>query len=812
MKGETDLEDISDEEVQQQSRKKHKITIPVMLWIKYENYDEVEVPTKDCKHITNLKDVIIKTLELGISAGDLNILIENKITESLRPDMTLEKLVEEHEINQNSLLIARVIPGIICLKGPYLSMDKDALLEFLEKQMKDPKKFNCAPRTLTENDLKFKLCGRERAIARAAKVYSNFNNRSWTILNRCRAIPVCSGLSGTGKTRMLEEWERIFDKAGIGPHRLGIIVPYDKEFDVTPVENLLKIEASLAWRLLYRCFLHGNSSDFKTWMDTRLPYNANDLHLDLALRAIRTKWGQLNRSVQNQVLHIFVGIDGYDNVKKIIHPKSPNFNRQLEDLMAAIGHALENAEGDYKTYPMMTGRYRHISSKILSHLVYIFILPMHLLSYADVEDVIGSVEKGDELLQYAHARKNFLCLGGVPGWIVHFVSRLLETLNRKGVLTEKVINEAFTEIEAHLNTIWDESMDTKNLIKLAAYSISGVIVALKDTPIAGISWSVLRDQSLCILDEYDRVIVPFTIFRRVAKIDLKAIESKKSKYFVKCIKEFIEHVDDIIFDVEPWNLWKTFGAYFHALRINSLLVIGRKTASVHSLFNEACINLSFNEDLVLNPTSVVHCMEGTSAISSAEVKVKDSATEKHNWIEENIIVISGNAANGPDVFFSMETTNGRTVVFLDQRIKFLGFEIGLQAIESVVREARLDLEFLPAESFVIPCLFNCTIKAFFWSENLPVNSIAFRSEGLECYYGSLYTHPSAVPYVDINHAPCSYINMLLDGTKDKVEEVAKAITSKRDFTDLNELEIFIKRTSEKVTLKHDLRNFIVFQK
>jgi hypothetical protein len=54
--------------------------------------------------------------------------------------------------------------------------------------------------------------------------------------------------------------------------------------------------------------------------------------------------------------------------------------------------------------------------------------------------------------------------------------------------------------------------------------------------------------------------------------------------------------------------------------------------------------------------------------------------------------------------------------------------------------------------------------------------------------------------------------MLLDGTKDKVEEVANAITSRRDFTDLNELEMFIKRTSGKVTLKHDLRNILVFEK
>jgi hypothetical protein len=725
--------------------------------------------------------------------------------------MTLKELVEEHEINQNSILIAKVNPNVVCLKGPYLSMDKYALLEFLEKEMKDPTRFNCAPRTLTEKDLMFKLCGREKAILGDAKLYSDFNNRHLTISHSNLYIPVCSGMAGTGKTRMLEEWERIFDKAKIGPRRLGIIVPYDKEFDVTPVENLLNIEASLAWRLLYRCFLHGNSLDFKTWMDTRLPYNANNLYLNLALRVLRTKWGQLNPYEKNEVLHIFVGIDGYKNVKKIIQANSPNYNRQLEDLIAAIGHVLVTAEGDHKIYPMMAGGYSYISLNLFSYYVSTYVMPMHLLNYADVEDVIVSVEKGYELLQYAHARKKFLRLGGVPGGIVHCASRCIKTLNQKGILTEKEIHEAFTETEVHLTTIWDKSIDKENLIKLAAYSISGVIVASKDTPIAGISWSAMQNQFLCLLDRDNRVIVPFTIFRLVAKIDLTAIESTESKYFVKCIKEFIENVDDIIFDVDPWNLWKTFGAYFHVLRINSLLLIGRKTASVRELFNAARISVSFHEDLVLKPTCVVHCKEGSGLFTSAEVKVKGSATEKQNWVEENIVVISENAANGPDVFFSMETTNGRTVVFLDQRTKFLGFGLGVQAIESVVSEARLDLEFLPEESLVLPCLFNCTITASFWRENLPVNSIAFKSKDLECYYGSLHTHPSAVPYVDINHAPCSYIIMLLDGTKDKVEEVANAITSRRNFTDLNELEMFIKRTSEKVTLKNDLRNILVFE-
>jgi hypothetical protein len=85
----------------------------------------------------------------------------------------------------------------------------------------------------------------------------------------------------------------------------------------------------------------------------------------------------------------------------------------------------------------------------------------------------------------------------------------------------------------------------------------------------------------------------------------------------RCIKEFIGKVDDKISNEEPWKFWATFGAYFHAFRFNSLLVIGRKTTKIHALFSGALINCSFNEELVLKPTSVVYCSENSAALSSS---------------------------------------------------------------------------------------------------------------------------------------------------------------------------------------------------
>jgi hypothetical protein len=74
-------------------------------------------------------------------------------------------------------------------------------------------------------------------------------------------------------------------------------------------------------------------------------------------------------------------------------------------------------------------------------------------------------------------------------------------------------------------------------------------------------------------------------------------------------------------------------------------------------------------------------------------------------------VIRETEGKDADVFFAVKNTNGRTVVFLDQRERFLGTEIGLPAARSLLNNARSRLLFLLVNSIVISCMFNCTVKA-----------------------------------------------------------------------------------------------------
>jgi hypothetical protein len=68
-----------------------------------------------------------------------------------------------------------------------------------------------------------------------------------------------------------------------------------------------------------------------------------------------------------------------------------------------------------------------------------------------------------------------------------------------------------------------------------------------------------------------------------------------------------------------------------------------------------------------------------------------------------------------------------------------------------------------------------------------------------------FNHPAVMPFVDVNSAPLTIITKILNGLQEEIETVARDICSRRNFKDLFELEMFIKKTNERFTLKHDAK-------
>ncbi|KAG9405243.1 hypothetical protein AC1031_004351 [Aphanomyces cochlioides] len=149
-------------------------------------------------------------------------------------------------------------------KGPVIDMTSTGILEFLETQMEDTKKFHRFRRLLSPANLAFKFAHQS-------------DNK----------IPVCAGLSGLGKSRMLEEWENMFDLADIHEPRLGALVLYYNGHKPHVIEGSMTMEASFSWRILHRLFIEENGVEFSKWFNECLPKNGAELQLRIALEVIR---------------------------------------------------------------------------------------------------------------------------------------------------------------------------------------------------------------------------------------------------------------------------------------------------------------------------------------------------------------------------------------------------------------------------------------------------------------------------------------------------------------------------------------------
>ncbi|GMF48046.1 unnamed protein product [Phytophthora fragariaefolia] len=119
--------------------------------------------------------------------------------------------------------------------GPKVELHScDHLLAFLENDMTDKKAIVLKPHILVQETLEFRLVGREQAIDTASKCFSSIVAHAKTTAcdHTQVAIPVCSGFSGLGRTRMLEKGGTILERMKLDPkYVVHAIVPYCNEFN-----------------------------------------------------------------------------------------------------------------------------------------------------------------------------------------------------------------------------------------------------------------------------------------------------------------------------------------------------------------------------------------------------------------------------------------------------------------------------------------------------------------------------------------------------------------------------------------------------
>ncbi|KAF0704650.1 hypothetical protein As57867_007269, partial [Aphanomyces stellatus] len=295
-----------------------------------------------------------------------------------------------------------VIPEIeqsTVTKGPVIELTSAGILEFLESQMNDITKFNALRHFLPEKDRKIKLSGRDVALQRAAECMKNLSKPVYQTSKPDRSIPVCCGLPGLGKSRMLDEWQKIFELADIKGPQLGAFVIYYNGHKPQPIEASMTIEASFSWRLLHRLFLEGNGPEFGKWFSENLPKNCGKLQLQITLEVVRDKAIQMGISTPEDTLQMFLGIDEYQSIKdvngiRVTTNQDGTKQELLQDLIDVLGHVLSSPVNAIRIFPMFAGTDLSVISIANSSKTECFRLPMLLLTPREVESAVSSIVNG----------------------------------------------------------------------------------------------------------------------------------------------------------------------------------------------------------------------------------------------------------------------------------------------------------------------------------------------------------------------------------------------------------------------------------
>lgn len=224
-------------------------------------------------------------------------------------------------------------------------------------------------------------------------------------------------------------------------------------------------------------------------------------------------------------------------------------------------------------------------------------LPMSYLSPSELQDLLISHPVWGEVMTHLcdspTVRRHLFLLGGVPRFAVEYAKKAKD-LSTDGVsISADDLMEVFGKVWNDRSAKWSSSLPSKLLLVIVAYAVTNTSV--KDDGSLSIgteswTWRKLVDMGVCVLEPLHdgdyHVALPYCAFRHCGKLpDLETNQlSPPQRYLSKCFKYMREHVDNQVYDCEPWQLWEMFGACFHAIRINSFLVLGSKTVKVPQLF------------------------------------------------------------------------------------------------------------------------------------------------------------------------------------------------------------------------------------
>jgi hypothetical protein len=692
------------------------------------------------------------------------------------------------------------------------------------------------PHILSKSSMSYPLKGREDAVEVASgaliNLYAEQLPGNATSDRTDRKIPVCSALSGMGKTRMAEEvcaafaeldgserailWAGL--RAAINSPRIGIIVTYGNSIGkVRSIEELFSIQSSFAWRLMYFFFLRSYPGlSLEVFFKKRMPSNSQTLTLRCALETVLLVCRDCKMVADDQTLCLFIGVDEYQKIAMEINAK------YAMGLLEAFGDIHAKPVPGLAVLPMLTGTDFGVVGNVgSSSNANIERIPMRLLAVEDCEESIEAVMPA--LLEHEPARRHLFELSGVARWCIEYATKCAKRVSEHPLNSEDLERAKQSVCSAYVNDFGQLSRTGDDgsqpgvsglaLIEVVAWAFSGQPVDLR-AKVQGFSWTRLRDGGLCLIDDSGRVAVPYVLVTRVAKMDSDERNDKLAiRYFIQALEGLQDEVDVQFYRHEPWHLWELFGAFYHAARINALQVIGKSVMKFSEICGGALVN-GCVERVKLRPVRVFRAAETCKYGKDLgdEIAKAGHGHEKCHWISGDngigSVVVNGTNGQGVDIFFCFPTEIvGNYVVCVDQR-KRVAKALGTKVAADLIEYARALTPVVLKDATVIAGLCSMFPNYLNDEATLPDNSFVVSRNCSNSYHGGLAGHPASRPFVAVNTDARAWIQMFLSA---KAPEVAKAICEQRarkPFQSFEELEAFVLEI--RGSFQPDARHFLFF--
>jgi hypothetical protein len=658
----------------------------------------------------------------------------------------------------------------------------------------DHKRFPQEPINST-NSILFPLAGREQSLEHIASCFSTSYRNRFNQDRNSRPIPVCTGIPGLGKTRLMQECaSTVLDMTLIpGIRKSGIVSFGNDGNSYGRFDDLLGIQCSFAWRVLHMFFKAHYR--FEYWMREKSPKNRREMSLDLALSVIEQHWSQ----VTEENILVFIGIDEYQKLGQY------KLNSLL-DILCDVSY--RSTDSKLSFFCMLAGTDLNMTRIARTSHPNTERTPIRFLTHMESIKAIGPfISKTHDGFVVSEAfSQNVFYLGGVPRLLTAFAKKVVSL--KRFDLIEDCLQEVRKSV---LSNLQYPQLSLSDVLKVLAISFTNTPVIniqacpfLKSSQPAAreITWSQMIANGICLLQDDNRVLVPFHLVPQALERQLTESHhlDQGELALLSSLKALSFDIEVSVSNVPSWLSWEAFGANFYCIRINSFIVLGVSVLPLSCLLRGSKFRSDiFNVSVDIRVAKVFASNEHYGPDIPRIITQKNASYISVDWLQDKTlqVVLNGDNGAGVDIFFILKRADGLGhILVLDQRKRLSSHVTDAQftAFRSKLPDSPSFLTVFNLE--IVFGLMSVYSKIAI--EPVPDFAYYVAAQDSLTYHGSLFDHPGCSITIDVNSSLKIAVAQLFRGSKRKRMEFADKVISQRKTTrieNMNELLSLVSRLS-----------------